>query len=359
MESFIVNQLNKLYIRFQNLENLLATPKVIQSQEKFKKLSKEYLKLSNIISYFLEWKKNNNEINVTKTLLHDREILDMVQDELKILNKKNIFLETTIRKILFPKDLNDKKNCFIEIRAATGGDESAIFVGELFKMYGRYSEYYHWNTEIIHFHESEQGGFKDIIFKISGSGVFGRLKFESGGHRVQRIPKTESQGRIHTSTCTVAVMPEIKNLQNTIIRSSDLKIDTFRSSGAGGQHVNTTDSAIRITHIPTGTVVECQDERSQHKNKAKALSILSSRIHANEMAKQNKKKSIIKKNLLGTGDRSDRNRTYNFPKNRVTDHRINLTVYCLDDILNGHLDVLIEPMIREYYSQMDLKDIML
>ena len=351
MKKSIINKLNQLYCEFKKIELLLLDPKIIANQNKFKRLSKKYLKLSNIITYFLAWKKNNKEIETTKILLHDREILCMVEDELKILNNKKSLLERKLKKSILFQDPNDEKNCFIEIRAATGGDESAIFAGELFKMYGKYSENKNWNIEIISAHESEKGGFKEIILKISGIGAFGCLKFESGGHRVQRVPKTESQGRIHTSTCTIAVIPEMSKSKDVIIRPTDLKIDTFRSSGAGGQHVNTTDSAIRITHLPTGTVVECQDERSQHKNKAKALSILVSRIHANELNKRNKENSKIRRTLLGTGDRSDRNRTYNFPKNRVTDHRINLTVYCLNDVLNGNLDILIKPIIHEYHSQ--------
>ncbi|HMI76872.1 MAG TPA: peptide chain release factor 1, partial [Buchnera sp. (in: enterobacteria)] len=250
------------------------------------------------------------------------------------------------------QDPNDAHGCFIEIHAATGGDEAAIFAGDLFRMYSRYSEIRSWNIQVINVNESEKGGFKEIIAKVTGLGACGRLKFESGGHRVQRVPKTESQGRIHTSTCTVAIMPEVLEIEHTIINTKDLKIDTFRSSGAGGQHVNTTDSAIRITHIPTGSVVECQDERSQHKNKAKALSVLTARIHASEISKRNAKNSLLRRNLLGSGERSDRNRTYNFPQNRITDHRINLTVHCLDEVLNGKLDCLIEPIMQEHQADL-------
>ena len=257
-----------------------------------------------------------------------------------------------IKILLLPEDPNDKYSCFIEIRSATGGDESSIFVSDLFKMYTRYSEHCTWKVEIINASDNERGGFKEIIAKITGKGVCGRLKFESGGHRVQRIPETESQGRIHTSTCTVAVMPVIPKIKKEEINFSDLKIDTFRSSGAGGQHVNTTDSAIRITHLPTGNVVECQDERSQHKNKAKALSILSSRIHAAKIAKSKEENASMRRILLGSGERSDRNRTYNFPQNRITDHRINLTIYKLDEVLQGKLDLLIDPIIQEHQADM-------
>ncbi|QCI25924.1 peptide chain release factor 1 [Buchnera aphidicola] len=355
MKKTIINKLDKLYDQVKKIEILLSSKKIISNQIRFKKLSKKYLKLSNLINYFLRWKKIKKDIQLTKQLLIDPEMFDIAQDELRLLNDQKKSLQNKIKNMLLPDDASNIKSCFIEIRAATGGDEAAIFSGDLFKMYGRYAEFNHWNFKIISSHTGEKGGFKEIIVKVTGSGVCSKLKFESGGHRVQRVPKTESQGRIHTSTCTVAIIPVIKSSREIVINNSDLKIDTFRSSGAGGQHVNTTDSAIRITHIPTGTVVECQDERSQHKNKSKALSILISRIHAHEMEKRNKENSLIRKNLLGTGDRSDRNRTYNFPKNRVTDHRINLSVYRLDDILNGNLDILIDPITQEYNAKLLLK----
>lgn len=350
MRNIIIKKLEKLYKRFKKIENILSKPEKEFNQKIFCTLSKEYLTLSRLMKYFLKWKNIQKEISSMKLLLNDNEIFSIVEEELYLLNSKNKILEDKIKIMLIPQDPEDNRSCFIEIRAATGGNEAAIFAGDLFRMYGRYAEDSNWHMEIMSSHEGEKGGFKEIIIKINGFGVCGRLKFESGGHRVQRVPQTESQGRIHTSTCTVAVIPEVPVSENIIINPADLKIDTFRSSGAGGQHVNTTDSAIRITHIPTGTVVECQDERSQHKNKSKALSILSSRIHANEAAKRNKESSFIRRNLLGTGDRSDRNRTYNFPKNRVTDHRINLTLYCLDDVLNGNLNILIEPIIQEYQA---------
>ncbi|WP_343182705.1 peptide chain release factor 1 [Buchnera aphidicola] len=355
MKNKIIDKLEILYKKFKKIEILLSNKKIILHQKRFQWLSKKYLELSYLINLYLKWKKNQQDIISTKSLLCDVEMVEIAHEELIFLKKKSLSFENQIKKMLIPIDPNDMKDVFIEIRAATGGDEAAIFAGNLFKMYGRYAEMKNWKVEIMSFQEGEKGGFKEIIMKITSFGVFGRLKFESGGHRVQRVPKTESQGRIHTSTCTVAVIPVSKDFKNTVISHNDLKIDTFRSSGAGGQHVNTTDSAIRITHIPTGTVVECQDERSQHKNKARALSILSSRIQANELAKKQQKESIIRRNLLGTGDRSDRNRTYNFPKNRITDHRINLTLYCLHDILNGNLDVLIEPIIQEYNTNKYLK----
>ena len=264
---------------------------------------------------------------------------------------RNCYLvEIELQKLLLPKDPNDERSVLLEIRAGTGGDESALFAGDLFRMYSRYAERQRWQVEIMSASESELGGYREIICRLAGNGAYSRLKFESGGHRVQRVPATESQGRIHTSACTVAVMPELPEAEMPDINPADLRIDTFRSSGAGGQHVNTTDSAIRITHLPTGIVVECQDERSQHKNKATALSVLGARIRAAEVAKRQQAEASTRRNLLGSGDRSDRNRTYNFPQGRVTDHRINLTLYRLDEAMEGKLDMLIEPIVQEHQA---------
>ena len=347
MNKSIFDKLQNLQDRYEELESILSTADLRLNQDKFCALSKEYLKLSDISRCFIAWKQNQQEIKSIMLLLGDNEIRILAEEELLLVKKKSEILEEKLKRLLLPNNPDDIRSCFIEIRAATGGDEAAIFAGDLLRMYMRYSEIKSWKTEVISFSESEKGGFKEIIAKIIGKGVCGRLRFESGGHRVQRVPKTESQGRIHTSTCTVAIMPEVSQSQKLLIRPTDLKIDTFRSSGAGGQHVNTTDSAIRITHLPTGHVVECQDERSQHKNKAKALSVLSARIHAAEVAERHEKNAFIRRNLLGTGDRSDRSRTYNFPQNRITDHRINLTVYSLDEILQGNLDLIIDPIIQE------------
>ncbi|MBZ2279129.1 peptide chain release factor 1 [Buchnera aphidicola] len=352
MNDSIFNKLKCLQHRYEEIEIMLTEKKNILNQKKFKTLSQEYLKLSKIVKYFIQWEKNNKDLINIKSLLKDKEMHQIAEEELYKVTKINKELERNIHILLLPEDPNDKNSCFIEIRAATGGDESSLFAGELFRMYSRYIEQYSWKIEIINVSESEKGGFKEIIAKIIGKGVCGRLKFESGGHRVQRIPETESQGRIHTSTCTVAIMPVQSDTQKDEINISDLKIDTFRSSGAGGQHVNTTDSAIRITHIPTGHVVECQDERSQHKNKAKALSVLSARIFADKLEKSNQENASKRRILLGSGERSDRNRTYNFPQNRITDHRINLTIYKLDEVLQGKLDLLIEPMIQEHQADM-------
>ncbi|WP_422667121.1 peptide chain release factor 1 [Buchnera aphidicola] len=352
MHNSILNKLQCLKNRYEEIEIMMTEKNIILNQKKFKKLSKEYLQLSEIIKLFMKWEKLALEKKNIQSLFQDKEFHDIAQEEFYSLKNKMRLLEKKIKILLLPKDPNDKHSCFIEIRSATGGDESSIFAGELFRMYTRYTERCMWNIEVISMSESEKGGFKEIIAKITGDGVCGRLKFESGGHRVQRVPETESQGRIHTSTCTVAIMPVKPKDKQEDINPSDLKIDTFRSSGAGGQHVNTTDSAIRITHIPTGQVVECQDERSQHKNKAKALSILSARIFAAKLAKNHEENSSMRRLLLGSGDRSDRNRTYNFPQNRITDHRINFTIYKLDEVLQGKLDLLINPIMQEYQADM-------
>ncbi|CAL4042387.1 Peptide chain release factor RF1 [Buchnera aphidicola (Tetraneura ulmi)] len=347
MKDSIFIKLQSLYERRLKLEFLLSNKNIFSNQVKYLSLSKEYLLLLDITNYFISWKKEKKNIKESKVLLSDSEIKELAKEEIFYSKNKLIELEKKINLLLLPQDPNDKLSCFIEIRAATGGEEASIFAKELFRMYTRYSEKKKWEFKTINFHQSECGGYREIVAKIQGKNVCGRLKFESGGHRVQRVPKTESQGRIHTSTCTVAIMPELSVVKKSKININDLKIDTFRSSGAGGQHVNTTDSAIRITHIPTGQVVECQDERSQHKNKSKALSVLSDRIYSAELLDLHKKESSIRKNLLGSGDRSDRIRTYNFPQNRITDHRINLTLHKLDKVLEGNLDILIENLIKE------------
>jgi peptide chain release factor 1 len=261
-------------------------------------------------------------------------------------------LEFELQKLLLPKDPNDDSNIYLEIRAGTGGDEAAIFAGDLFRMYSRYAELRRWHIEIISENPGEHGGYKEIIARIEGQGAYSKLKFESGAHRVQRVPETESQGRIHTSACTVAIMPEVPEIEAQAINPSELKVDTFRASGAGGQHVNKTDSAIRITHLPTGIVVECQDERSQHKNRARAMSLLQAKLYDAELEKQSKEQAATRKSLVGSGDRSERIRTYNFPQGRMTDHRINLTLYKLDEIMEGHLEQVIEPLVNENQAQL-------
>lgn len=350
MKTSIVAKLEALQERHEEVEALLGDAGVIADQERFRALSREYSQLTDVTTCFRQWQQVQEDIGTAEMLLDDAEMRDMAYDELKLAREKSEALEQQLQVLLLPKDPDDERACFVEVRAGTGGDEAALFAGDLFRMYSRYAEARRWRVEIISASEGEHGGYKEVIAKISGEGAYGRLKFESGGHRVQRVPETESQGRIHTSACTVAVMPELPEAELPDINPGDLKIDTFRSSGAGGQHVNTTDSAIRITHLPTGIVVECQDERSQHKNKAKALAVLGARIHAAEMAKRQAAEASTRRNLLGSGDRSDRIRTYNFPQGRVTDHRINLTLYRLDETMEGKLDTLIEPIVQEYQA---------
>ncbi|QKJ86957.1 Peptide chain release factor 1 [Paramixta manurensis] len=350
MKTSIVAKLEALQERHEEVEAMLGDAGVIADQERFRALSREYAQLTDVSQCFRQWQQVQDDIETAESLLSDVEMRDMAQEELKEARARSEQLEQQLQVLLLPKDPDDERNCFIEVRAGTGGDEAAIFAGDLFRMYSRYAESRRWRIEMVSASDGEHGGYKEVIAKVIGEGAYGRLKFESGGHRVQRVPETESQGRIHTSACTVAIMPEVPEAELPEINPSDLKIDTFRSSGAGGQHVNTTDSAIRITHLPTGIVVECQDERSQHKNKAKALSVLGARIHAAEMAKRHAEVASTRRNLLGSGDRSDRNRTYNFPQGRVTDHRINLTLYRLDEVMEGKLDALIEPIVQEYQA---------
>ncbi|MEF1189624.1 peptide chain release factor 1, partial [Vibrio parahaemolyticus] len=280
----------------------------------------------------------------------DEEMREMAQEEIKDAKEAIERLADELQILLLPKDPNDDRNCFLEIRAGAGGDEAGIFAGDLFRMYSKYAEKRGWRIEVMSSNEAEHGGYKEMIAKVSGDGAYGVLKFESGGHRVQRVPATESQGRVHTSACTVAVMAEIPEADLPEIKAADLKIDTFRASGAGGQHVNTTDSAIRITHLPTGTVVECQDERSQHKNKAKAMAVLAARIVQAEQERRAAEVSDTRRNLLGSGDRSDRIRTYNYPQGRVSDHRINLTIYRLNEVMEGDLQSLIDPVVQEHQA---------
>ncbi|QTL38423.1 peptide chain release factor 1 [Xenorhabdus budapestensis] len=350
MKPSIVSKLEALQERYEEVLAHLGDADVIADQERFRALSKEYAQLTDVTGCFKAWKTIQDDIQTAEMMLDDPEMREMAQEELKDAKVRNEELEQQLQLLLLPKDPDDERNCFLEVRAGTGGDEAAIFAGDLFRMYSRYAEARRWKVEIMSTNEGEHGGYKEIIAKVSGDQVYGHLKFESGGHRVQRVPETESQGRIHTSACTVAVLPEIPEAELPEISPGDLKIDTYRSSGAGGQHVNTTDSAIRITHIPTGIVVECQDERSQHKNKAKALSVLAARIRAAEAQKRQEAEASERRNLLGSGDRSDRNRTYNFPQGRVTDHRINLTLYRLDEVMEGKLDMLIQPIITEYQA---------
>ncbi|MEH2921354.1 peptide chain release factor 1 [Samsonia erythrinae] len=350
MKPSIVAKLEALQERHEEIQALLGEPSVIADMERFRTLSREYAQLTDVTRCFQQWQQAQDDRQTAEMMLDDPEMRDMAQEELKDIKTALETLEQQLQVLLLPTDPDDERGCFLEVRAGTGGDEAAIFAGDLFRMYSRYAESRRWRVEVMSANEGEHGGYKEIIAKIAGDGVYGQLKFESGGHRVQRVPATESQGRIHTSACTVAVMAEVPEAELPDINPADLRIDTFRSSGAGGQHVNTTDSAIRITHLPTGIVVECQDERSQHKNKAKALSVLGARIRAAEVQKRQQEEASTRRNLLGSGDRSDRIRTYNFPQGRVTDHRINLTLYRLDEVMEGKLDALIQPVLQEYQA---------
>ena len=350
MKSSIISKLETLQERYEEVQALLSDPSVIADQNRFRTLSKEYAQLGGVVKCFASWKQTQENIETAKMMLSDPEMSEMAQEELNEALGQVEEQERQLQVLLLPKDPNDDYNCFVEVRAGTGGDEAAIFAGDLARMYTRYAESRRWLVEIMSSNEGEHGGYKEVIMLISGDGVYGNLKFESGGHRVQRVPETESQGRIHTSACTVAVLPEIPEAEMPEINPADLKIDTYRSSGAGGQHVNTTDSAIRITHLPTGIVVECQDERSQHKNKAKAMSVLAARIQDAEIRKRQQEEASTRRNLLGSGDRSDRIRTYNYPQGRVTDHRINLTIYRLDEVMEGKLEMLIDPIVQEYQA---------
>ncbi|AFP85890.1 peptide chain release factor 1 [secondary endosymbiont of Heteropsylla cubana] len=350
MHSSIIKKLTTLQERREEIEVLLNELSIVSDQVRFCSLSKEHTQLLAITQCFQKWKQLKTDINIITDLLHDLEMRDIAQEEILKLKNNQQELEKELQMLLLSRDPNDERGCFLEIRAGTGGNEAALFAGLLFRMYNRYAEKQGWKIDIINANDGEHGGFKEVIAKISHSGAYGLLKFESGGHRVQRVPNTESQGRVHTSSCTIAVMPEIPEADLPKIHTNDLRIDTFRSSGAGGQHVNTTDSAIRITHLPTGLVVECQDERSQHKNKAKALGVLSARLQANEIQRRQQQESSTRRNLLGSGDRCDRIRTYNFPQGRITDHRIGLTIHRLDEFIEGKLDMLIKPILQEYHT---------
>ncbi len=353
MKDSIQSKLQKLTEGYEALASLLADPKIIADQNKFRDLSKEYAQIEPIAICFKQYQALQDDIESATTLLEDpdQELAQMAREELEQHQQQLQQLEQQLQILLLPEDKEDKRNVYLEIRAGTGGSEAAIFAGDLFRMYSRYAEIKKWNIEVITSQLGDHGGFKEIISKISGKEVYALLKFESGAHRVQRIPETESQGRIHTSACTIAIMPEVEEIDEIEISPDELRIDTFRASGAGGQHVNKTDSAIRITHLPSGIVVECQDERSQHKNRAKALDLLKSRMLAEERMKQQQEQASTRKSLVGSGDRSELIRTYNFPQGRITDHRINLTLYKLNEILAGELDQTTQPLIREYQAE--------
>jgi peptide chain release factor 1 len=354
MKPSIQTKLQNLTNRYEELKNLLSDPKVTSDMNRYRDLSKEYAQIEPHVQMYERHQHFLKELNEAKIMLgeNDPELQQLAKQEIKQIEEDIASLEEELLLVLLPKDPHDDNNIFLEIRAGTGGDEAAIFAGDLCRMYMRYAETQRFKVEVISESQGEHGGYKEIIMRIIGQGAYSRFKFESGVHRVQRVPETEAQGRIHTSTCTIAVLPEQEEIENVDLNPADLRIDTFRASGAGGQHVQKTDSAIRITHIPTGTVVECQDERSQHKNRARAMSLLKARILAAERDKQHKQQAETRRNLVGTGDRSERIRTYNYPQGRITDHRINLTLYQLPQIMEGDLVPLVDALSQEYNADL-------
>lgn len=354
MKASIQNKLEHIASRHEEIAALLAEPEVQSDQNKFRSLSQEYAQISSVVDCYHQYQAVMNEIESAQLLTKDEdpEMRELALMELEEAVQKKEALQIQLQVLLLPEDPDDTHNVFLEIRAGTGGAESALFAGSLFRMYSKYAETQKWQVEILSASEGEHGGYKELITRIMGNNVYSQLKFESGAHRVQRVPETESQGRVHTSACTVAILPEAEAVDEINIDPSDLRIDTYRASGAGGQHINKTDSAVRITHLPTNTVVECQDERSQHKNKARALSLLSSKLLAVEKDKQAAEQSQNRRQLVGSGDRSERIRTYNFPQGRMTDHRINLTLYKLEEIMEGDISQVIEPLRREYQADM-------
>ena len=354
MKNSIRQKLDALKDRFDEIEALLSDAEIIADQSRFRDLSKEYSELEDVVKNFNRFNSVSGDLIEAKEMQKDADadIRAMAEDEIKINGIEIERLELELQKLLLPKDSRDNCNVFLEIRAGTGGDEAAIFSGDLFKMYARYCDLLKWKAEIISERPGEHGGYKEIVIRIEGKAVYEKLKFESGAHRVQRVPETETQGRIHTSACTVAIMPELDDLEEIDLDKNDLRIDTFRASGAGGQHVNKTDSAIRITHLPSGIVVECQDERSQHKNKARAMSLLQSKLLDQAQQNQQQEESDTRRKLVGSGDRSEKIRTYNYPQGRVTDHRIKLTLYNLTEVMAGELGEIIQPLINEYQADL-------
>ncbi len=353
MNPSLIGKLDAMAARHAELTALLSNPDVIGDQAQYRTLSREHARLDKVVAHYREYDDCRRHLAHTIEMLDDRdaEVKALAQQESETLKQRLEAIELEIRRCLLPQDPHDHSNIFLEIRAGTGGDEAAIFAGDLFRMYSRYAETKGWRVEVINSNEGEHGGFKEIISRVIGQGAYSRLKFESGVHRVQRVPETESQGRLHTSAATVAVLPEADEIDHIEINPAELRIDTFRASGAGGQHVNKTDSAVRITHAPTGLVAECQDERSQHRNKARAIALLQAKLLDLEQRKRDEEKAQTRKVMVGSGDRSQRIRTYNFPQNRVSDHRVNLTLHQLPEIMTGVLDPLIEPLTQEHQAQ--------
>ncbi|MGS0895905.1 peptide chain release factor 1 [Burkholderia stagnalis] len=352
MKTSMQRKLDQLSTRLAELNDLLSRENVTADLDQYRKLTREHAELGPVVEQYALWRQSRGDETAAQELLADPSMRDFAEDEIRSARESMTRLEVELQKMLLPKDPNDDRNIFLEIRAGTGGDESALFAGDLLRMYLRFAERQRWQVEMMSESASDLGGYKEVIVRIAGQGAYSRLKFESGGHRVQRVPATETQGRIHTSACTVAVMPEADEIGEIEINPADLRIDTFRASGAGGQHINKTDSAVRVTHIPTGIVVECQDDRSQHKNKDRALKVLAARIKDKQYHEQHAKEAATRKSLIGSGDRSERIRTYNFPQGRMTDHRINLTLYRLEAIMDGDLDELIGVLVSEHQAEL-------
>lgn len=352
MKESIRFKLESVSDRFEEIAGLLADPEIIADQNQFRSLSKEYARVEPVVTRFREFQALDEDMVAAREMANDSaaDVRQMGHEEMSELGQRQEALTLELQKALIPPDPHDEANVFLEIRAGTGGDEAALFAGDLFRMYSKYSEQQNWSLEIITAREGDHGGYKEIISRVSGNNIFAKLKFESGAHRVQRVPATESQGRIHTSACTVAVLPEPEKIEEVDINPAELRVDTYRASGAGGQHVNKTDSAVRLTHLPSGIVVECQDERSQHKNRARAMSLLQARLLDTQVEKQQAEHAEKRRLLVGSGDRSERIRTYNYPQGRVTDHRINLTLHKLDEIIEGALEYVVEPLINEYQA---------
>lgn len=351
MKQSIRDKLENLVARLDELDRILASGESTRDMDLYRKLSREHAELGPVVALYQTWRQTESDLQSALEMMSDPEMKDLAEAEVKSAKDRLPEIETELQKLLLPKDANDERNVYLEIRAGTGGDESALFAGSLFRMYTRYAERRRWQVEVVSANESELGGYREVIARIAGNGVYSKLKFESGAHRVQRVPETESQGRIHTSACTVAVMPEADELEDVQINPSEIRVDTFRASGAGGQHINKTDSAVRITHLPTGIVVECQDGRSQHQNKAQAMSVLVARIKDAQEREQHARIASERKSLVGSGDRSERIRTYNFPQGRVTDHRINLTLYKIDAIMDGDLDEIVGALANEHQAE--------
>jgi len=350
MKASMLAKLDQLAERLEEVNALLAREGATADIDQYRKLSREHAELSPVAEQYGQYRQAQDDLATAQGLLDDPEMKDFAADEITGARERLESLESSLQTLLLPKDPNDDRNVLLEIRAGTGGEESALFAADLLRMYTRHAERRRWQVEIMSESESDLGGYKEVIMRIAGDGAFSRLKFESGGHRVQRVPATEAQGRIHTSACTVAVMPEADEIGDVEINPADLRIDTFRASGAGGQHINKTDSAVRLTHLPTGIVVECQDDRSQHRNKDKAMKVLAARIKDQQLRAAQAKEASTRRNLIGSGDRSDRIRTYNFPQGRVTDHRINLTLYKIDMIMDGDLDELLSALAAEHQA---------